>query len=145
MTMIIDVESQEEPYAAMQEEGDDHDVTSKTDALIAAAIQEEQKKRKRIYCWIGLVSVVALLAVGIGIPVYMTQGSHSRSGSCTDDLSTLVGMDGNAAVQCLQGQYPQFQISTIPEGSAVTMDYRTDRIRIFTDSQGRVATTPGIG
>ena len=34
---------------------------------------------------------------------------------------------------------------TVKEGSMVTMDYRTDRVRVFVDSKGIVKQTPTVG
>jgi hypothetical protein len=33
---------------------------------------------------------------------------------------------------------------TVKEGSMLTMDYRTDRVRVFVNKQGIVVRTPGI-
>jgi hypothetical protein len=33
----------------------------------------------------------------------------------------------------------------VPEGSAITLDYRTDRVRVFIDKKGVVTQTPSIG
>ena len=37
------------------------------------------------------------------------------------------------------------QAMCIPEGSMVTMDFRTDRVRVFVDGQGKVAQAPHRG
>ena len=42
--------------------------------------------------------------------------------------------------------YPKFNIQVLKKGSMVTMDYRTDRIRIFVDpNSGLVDGIPKIG
>jgi len=33
----------------------------------------------------------------------------------------------------------------VPPGSMVTMDYRTDRVRVHVDQQGKVAQQPTVG
>ncbi len=33
----------------------------------------------------------------------------------------------------------------VPEGSAITLDYRTDRVRVFVDKKGVVTQIPSIG
>lgn len=35
-------------------------------------------------------------------------------------------------------------VRTIPDGSPVTLDYRTDRVRVFVDKNGIVTETPVI-
>ena len=37
------------------------------------------------------------------------------------------------------------QIQILPENSMVTMDYIEDRVRIFTDGEGKVVRPPMIG
>ena len=36
-------------------------------------------------------------------------------------------------------------VVAIPEGSPVTMDYRTDRVRVFFDTKGIVRNVPTVG
>jgi hypothetical protein len=36
-------------------------------------------------------------------------------------------------------------VHILPPGSMVTMDYRTDRVRVNVNEQGRVASTPTVG
>ena len=57
----------------------------------------------------------------------------------------LVGVDGQDAKTELEEQEPDKKIILVPEGRMVTMDYRTDRIRLFLDGDGKVARTPIIG
>ena len=38
-----------------------------------------------------------------------------------------------------------FQIQVIAEGSMVTMDYDEDRVRLTTNKDGKVTSTPRIG
>jgi hypothetical protein len=37
------------------------------------------------------------------------------------------------------------QVIAIPNNSMVTMDYRTDRVRVFVDSEGKVSRPPRVG
>ncbi len=57
----------------------------------------------------------------------------------------LVGMNGEEAKAQLQAALPGKKIMLVPQDSMVTMDYRTDRVRIFVDSEGNVARTPTLG
>mmetsp|Transcript_93180 Transcript_93180/g.268188 ORF Transcript_93180/g.268188 Transcript_93180/m.268188 type:complete len:131 (-) Transcript_93180:30-422(-) len=57
----------------------------------------------------------------------------------------LVGLDGQEAKAKLEEQEPDKKIFLIPEGRMVTMDYRTDRIRIFLDGDGKVSRAPILG
>jgi hypothetical protein len=36
-------------------------------------------------------------------------------------------------------------VHTVPSGAMVTMDYRTDRVRVYVDQQGKVVAAPGVG
>jgi hypothetical protein len=57
----------------------------------------------------------------------------------------LEGKMGEEAKQVIQDQYPDFNIQIIPENSMVTMDYRTDRVRVFINANGIVTGTPQVG
>ena len=66
-----------------------------------------------------------------------------------DEQSTtwpeLVGMDGEAAKSQLESSVEPKQVFIVKENSMVTMDYRTDRIRVFVDGNGKVARPPMVG
>lgn len=58
----------------------------------------------------------------------------------------LVGLEGNQAKSQLEASLlPGKDIMIVPEDSMVTMDYRTDRIRIFVNKEGKVARPPALG
>ena len=59
----------------------------------------------------------------------------------------LVGMTGEMAKAQIQTMYGEetYEIVVLLEGSPVTRDYRFNRIRIFTNTEGIVTTTPVIG
>lgn len=57
----------------------------------------------------------------------------------------LVGMNGQEAKSQLEASVSDKQIFVVPEDGMVTMDYRTDRIRIFVDKDGNVARPPTLG
>eukprot|EP00891_Asterochloris_glomerata_P002232 jgi/Astpho2/2232/Aster-x0101 len=55
----------------------------------------------------------------------------------------FVGQDGNTAKKAIEKEgYTAF---LVPEGSMMTMDYRTDRVRIHIDSGNKVIKTPKVG
>jgi hypothetical protein len=63
-----------------------------------------------------------------------------------EDLKTswpeLVGKSIKEAREIILKDKPDANIVVLPAGSPVTLDYRTDRVRIFVDT---VADTPYIG
>lgn len=59
----------------------------------------------------------------------------------------LVGQKAEQAKAALEAEVPAgVRVFLIPQGSMVTMDFRTDRIRVFYDEQtGLVVTPPRVG
>jgi hypothetical protein len=58
----------------------------------------------------------------------------------------LVGVDGDVAKTTIAQENPSITtIQVLPKDSMVTMDYRTDRVRIFVDDNNKVVRTPIIG
>ena len=57
----------------------------------------------------------------------------------------LVGMDGEEAAKKIREENPGLDVSVLQVGSPVTLDFRTDRVRIFVDCNGKVAQPPTIG
>eukprot|EP00546_Thalassionema_frauenfeldii_P022149 CAMPEP_0178906532 /NCGR_PEP_ID=MMETSP0786-20121207/6880_1 /TAXON_ID=186022 /ORGANISM="Thalassionema frauenfeldii, Strain CCMP 1798" /LENGTH=204 /DNA_ID=CAMNT_0020578255 /DNA_START=60 /DNA_END=671 /DNA_ORIENTATION=- len=53
-----------------------------------------------------------------------------------------VGEDGEACCVLIENCNPKLDCHTVPEGSAVTMDYREDRVRVFVDGQNIVVEEP---
>lgn len=56
-----------------------------------------------------------------------------------------VGEDGETVKAEIEQENPKLKVQILPYGSMVTMDFRTDRVRIFVDGDGKVVTTPTIG
>jgi hypothetical protein len=55
------------------------------------------------------------------------------------DFSHLVGKTGAEAVSAIKTASPDLtNVVVVPEGSMVTMDFRTDRARVFVDASGKV-------
>ena len=61
------------------------------------------------------------------------------------DLALLVGMTGAAAKAQIEATMNGVAVHVLPEGAMVTMDFRTDRVRVFVNSAGLVAKPPRRG
>jgi beta-lactam-binding protein with PASTA domain len=57
----------------------------------------------------------------------------------------LVGKTGEEAKAAIEKEDPSLEVQIVPYGHVVTQDYRTDRVRIYLDPEGRVARPPRIG
>ncbi|CAF1357890.1 unnamed protein product, partial [Rotaria sordida] len=57
----------------------------------------------------------------------------------------LVGREGTYAVQYIKEKTGFTDVLIVLEGSLVTLDYRTDRVRVFVNTKGIVIQTPYIG
>lgn len=55
----------------------------------------------------------------------------------------LEGTDADSAASTLQGYGLNPRV--LPQGSAVTRDFRLDRVRVFTDSNNKVVGVPRVG
>ncbi|KAL3839494.1 hypothetical protein ACJIZ3_024085 [Penstemon smallii] len=71
-----------------------------------------------------------------------------RTGEIISGKSTwpeVVGLSGEEAKIKIEEEMPNgSQIYVVPSGSFVTMDLRSDRVRIFIDSSGKVSYPPRI-
>ncbi|CAF1464182.1 unnamed protein product [Rotaria magnacalcarata] len=56
----------------------------------------------------------------------------------------LVGKDGNEVVEKIKRETGFTQVHVVMPGSMLTMDYRTDRIRVHVDEQGKVQYPPTV-
>ncbi|MFD3806941.1 serine protease inhibitor [Streptomyces sp. NPDC058611] len=58
----------------------------------------------------------------------------------------LVGRTADEAVAVIRRTNPDIvQVPVVADGSLVTMDFREDRVRVFTDADDRVTRAPRIG
>jgi hypothetical protein len=73
--------------------------------------------------------------------------SGSDAGGSSGPWPECVGKTGSQCVAIIEEQAPDVRgnVFVIPEGSMVTMDYRTDRVRVFVDEAGTVKTPPQRG
>ncbi|CAF0975084.1 unnamed protein product [Rotaria sordida] len=56
----------------------------------------------------------------------------------------LVGINGKDAVKLIKQETGFSSVMTIEEGSPITLDYRMDRVRVFVNKKGIVASVPSI-
>ncbi|CAF3497216.1 unnamed protein product [Rotaria sp. Silwood1] len=56
----------------------------------------------------------------------------------------LIGTNGEDAVKIIKQETGFSSVMTIEEGSPITLDYRTDRVRVFVDKKGIVKSAPNI-
>ncbi|ELU11714.1 hypothetical protein CAPTEDRAFT_21329 [Capitella teleta] len=57
----------------------------------------------------------------------------------------LAGKTGAEAQAAVKADRPDVEVQVMDEGSPCTMDYRTDRVRIFVNTDGKVSGTPMCG
>ncbi|KAK7274964.1 hypothetical protein RIF29_16067 [Crotalaria pallida] len=57
----------------------------------------------------------------------------------------LVGINGGVATQIIMRENPRVKARTVAEGSAVTDNFRCDRVLVFVDNQNTVTEVPVIG
>ncbi|GAA0152540.1 hypothetical protein LIER_37510 [Lithospermum erythrorhizon] len=62
-----------------------------------------------------------------------------------DTWPELVGRTSEDAEKTIKAKNSGFKIQVVPADSFVTMDFCTDRVRIFVDEFGKVARPPRIG
>jgi fructokinase len=66
----------------------------------------------------------------------------NRNASSWDEAVNMLVDDARAMI--LRDR-PDVQIAVVPDGAMVTMDHRMDRVRIYSNHQGRVARAPRLG
>lgn len=57
----------------------------------------------------------------------------------------VVGMTGEEAKKQIEEESPGISVHIVPQNSFVTMDFRTNRVRVYVDSSGKVANAPKVG
>lgn len=76
-------------------------------------------------------------------------GFHGQLGGGSNEgpktWPEVVGMAAEEAEKMIKEEMPRALIKIIPQDHFVTMDFRTDRVRIFVDPSGKVARPPSIG
>lgn len=62
-----------------------------------------------------------------------------------DSWPELVGMSSEEATKKIKEDKPGADVQVVPADAFVTMDYNTGRVRVFIDSNDKVAKAPRIG
>jgi len=57
----------------------------------------------------------------------------------------LVGKTGDDALAAIKKERPELTVQVCQMNAPCTMDYRTDRVRIFVDNNGKVTNPPQTG
>lgn len=65
--------------------------------------------------------------------------------SAKEEWPELVGKTGDEAKEAILKERPELNVQVVPELSPCTMDYRTDRVRVFVNKEGKVAGPPRTG
>ena len=78
------------------------------------------------------------------LPPALAAALHPRQPTRTHH-TLQVGRPCADAKAAIEAELPGMHVFQVPEHSMVTMDYRTDRVRIFCSQGGTVAAMPRIG
>ncbi|GJM87779.1 hypothetical protein PR202_ga03772 [Eleusine coracana subsp. coracana] len=62
-----------------------------------------------------------------------------------DSWPELVGMSSEEAKKKIKEDKPEVDVQVVPADAFVTMDFNTGRVRVFVDSNDKVARTPRMG
>jgi len=65
--------------------------------------------------------------------------------STKESWPELVGLTGEEAKDKIKKERPELEVQILPELGPTTMDFRTDRVRIFVNGQNKVAHAPNCG
>ncbi|XP_059647102.1 subtilisin inhibitor CLSI-I-like isoform X1 [Cornus florida] len=76
------------------------------------------------------------------IPTLMDSGCHTVSKTTWPEV---VGLTADEAEMKIKKEKPRIQIQVVPPDHFVTMDFRTNRVRLYVDSSGKVVQPPRIG
>lgn len=72
-------------------------------------------------------------------------GGTDRTMSVQGPWPTCVGMEGSKCKELIQAAAPDVETQIVPEDSFMTMDFRTDRVRIMVNGSGFVTQIPDRG
>ncbi|CAN6353132.1 unnamed protein product [Urochloa humidicola] len=76
-----------------------------------------------------------------------TSGPSDAGGAAPvkDSWPELVGVSSEEAKKKIKEDKPGADVQVVPADAFVTMDFRTNRVRVFVDSNDKVAKAPKIG
>jgi hypothetical protein len=72
-------------------------------------------------------------------------GPSAAAAAPKDSWPEVVGMSSDEAKKKIKEDKPGADVQVVPADAFVTMDYRTGRVRVFVDSNDKVAKAPRIG
>lgn len=71
--------------------------------------------------------------------------SAAAAAAPKDSWPEVVGMSSEEATKKIKEDKPGADVQVVPADAFVTMDYNTGRVRVFVDSNDKVAKAPRIG
>ncbi|OMO78436.1 Proteinase inhibitor I13, potato inhibitor I [Corchorus capsularis] len=57
----------------------------------------------------------------------------------------LVGENGETAKTTIETKNPYLDVEVVQQGIPIFLDYRSERVHVFVDEQGKVTDVPKIG
>lgn len=72
------------------------------------------------------------------------QGGH-HSDNNEHPWAKYVGVHSDEAAKAIKEENSSLDVHVVPKDSAVTMDFRPDRVRLFVDEKKHVVRTPTVG
>lgn len=89
---------------------------------------------------------LSLFAVAIlFLSTFAFSNNNMDNKDCKTSWPELEGVSKEEAEKVISKEEPSLTIQVLPKDSMMTMDYRTDRVRIMVDKDGKVASTPRVG
>jgi len=65
--------------------------------------------------------------------------------STKESWPEVVGKTGKEAEAAIKKERPELTVEILGENAPCTMDFRTDRVRIFVNKDNKVVSAPGCG
>lgn len=75
----------------------------------------------------------------------MEASGETAAGAAKNSWPEVVGLSSEEAKKKIKEDRPEVSIQVVSADAFVTMDYNTGRVRIFVDSNDKVAKAPKIG
>ena len=94
------------------------------------------------FCITILIILLVIMSASEGT---IKSSSTPESSSTTTGWSHLVGIKGTEAQEYILKEHPQKKVVIVKHNNPVTMDFSTERIRVFVDDSGNVVRTPTVG
>lgn len=78
------------------------------------------------------------------VPMHMVGGTDRTIGA-QGPWPTCVGMEGTQCKELILAAAPEVEVQIVPDDAFMTMDFRTDRVRIMVNEKGFVTQIPDRG